>query len=137
MKSHMLTLVTGTLTALTLGVTSSVDDEQPATNGKSAAASKAESNDAPEGLVRLPKANDVWLDTKRKAVVVDGQVCLREGLLEMFACPKGTKEHESIVSLSCRAQEVHTGLLAAGAKPGSPVSFNPDYKAATGQIVDV
>src|SRR5262245_58615076 len=91
----------------------------------------------PDGLVKLSKTNDVWLDNKRKAVVVDGQVCLREGQLEMFACPKGTKEHESVVSLNCLAEEVHTGLLAAGGMPGTPVSFNPEYKAATGQIVDI
>ena len=91
----------------------------------------------PEGLTKLSEKNDVWLDTKRKAVVVDGQVCLRAGQLEMFACPKGTKEHESVVSLNCLAEEVHAGLLAAGAKPGSPVSFNPEYKPATGQVVDV
>ena len=76
----------------------------------------------PDGLVKLSKTGDVWLDTKRKAVVVDGQVCLREGQLEMFACPKGTKEHESIISLNSKAEEVHAGLLAAGAKPGSPVT---------------
>ena len=89
------------------------------------------------GLVKLTKEHDVWLDTKRKAVVVDGEVCLREGQLEMFACPKGTKEHESVVSLNCTADEVHTALLAAGAKPGNPVKFDPEYKAATGPIVDV
>jgi hypothetical protein len=94
-------------------------------------------DEPPEGLVKLSKTNDVWLDTKRKAVVVDGQVCLREGQLEMFACPKGTKEHESVVSLNCLAEEVHAGLLAAEAKPGTPVSFNPEYKAATGQIIDI
>jgi hypothetical protein len=93
--------------------------------------------DMPEGLVKLSQANDVWLDTKRKAVVVDGQVCLREGQLEMFACPKGTKEHESVVSLNCKAEEVHAGLLAVGAKAGKPVRFDPEYKAATGQIVDI
>jgi hypothetical protein len=35
------------------------------------------------------------------------------------------------------AEEVHAGLLAAEARPGSPVTFNPEYKAATGQIVDI
>src|SRR5436853_2750650 len=60
---------------------------------------------APEGLVKLFPKSDVWLDEKRKAVVVDGQVCLREGQLEMFACPRGTKEHESIVALNCQAQD--------------------------------
>jgi hypothetical protein len=91
----------------------------------------------PAELRRLSKNNDVWFDDKRNAVVVDGQVCLREGQLEMFACPKGTKEHESVVSLNCTAEEVHAGLLAAGAKPGKPVSFNPDYQPATGQIIDI
>ncbi len=92
---------------------------------------------SPEGLVRLSKKHDVWLDTKRKAVVVDGKICLREGQLEMFACPKGTKEHESIIALNCLPEEVHAGLLALGAKPGTPVKFDPEYKAATGEIVDI
>jgi len=113
--------------------------EPAAEKGKAAAdaAAQTPASGTPEGLVKLSERNDVWLDTKRKAVVVDGQVCLRAGQLEMFACPKGTKEHESVVSLNCMAEEVHAGLLAAGAKPGSPVSFNPDYKAASGPIVDV
>jgi hypothetical protein len=91
----------------------------------------------PEGLVKLFPKSDVWLDKNRKAVVVDGQVCLREGQLEMFACPRGTKEHESIVALNCQAQDVHAGLLAAEAKAGRPVSFDPEYKAASGQIIDI
>ncbi len=91
----------------------------------------------PEGMVRLSKKHDVWLDTKRKAVVVDGKICLREGQLEMFACPKGTKEHESIIALNCLPEEVHAGLLALGAKPGTPVKFDPEYKSATGEVVDI
>jgi len=94
-------------------------------------------DETPAELTKLSATGEVWFDKKRKAVVVDGQVCLREGQLEMFACPKGTKEHESVVSLNCKADEVHAGLLAAGAKPGKPVSFDPAYKAATGQIIDV
>ncbi len=136
MKTHMLTLVTGTLATLTLGVTSSVDDEQR-TNDKPAAESKAAVSETPEGLRKLPGSGEVWLDTKRNAVVVDGQVCLRQGQLEMFACPTGTKEHESVVSLNCQAEEVHTGLLLANAKPGSPVSYDPKYKPASGQIIDI
>jgi hypothetical protein len=91
----------------------------------------------PPGLVRLSKTHDVWLDTKRKAVVIDGEVCLREGQLEMFACPKGTKEHESVVALNCLPEEVHAGLLAAGAKTGTPVKFDPKYEPATGDIIDI
>src|SRR5262245_18482993 len=97
----------------------------------------AAADDPPPDLVKISKTGDVWFDKKRKAVVVDGQVCLREGHLEMFACPKGTKEHESVVSLNCQAFEVHAGLLGAEALPGTPVSFDPVYKPATGQIIDI
>jgi hypothetical protein len=107
---------------------------QPSAGGEKPAASAAA---ASEGLVKLSQTGEIWLDTKRKAVVVDGQVCLREGQLEMFACTKGTKEHESVVSVNCHAEEVHAGLLAVGAKPGRPVSFDPVYQAATGQVIDI
>jgi hypothetical protein len=110
---------------------------QPAVTSGAAAAANRVADAVPEGLTKLSKINDVWLDTKRKAVVLDGQVCLREGQLEMFACPKGTKEHESVVSLNCKAEEVHAGLLAVGAKPGAPVTFAPEYKPASGQIIDI
>lgn len=91
----------------------------------------------PTGARRMLKDQDLWLDEKRKAVLVDGEICLREGTLEMFACPKGTKEHESIIAVKCKPQYVHAALLAVGAKPGSPVKFDPEYKPATGQIVDI
>jgi len=89
------------------------------------------------GLKKITKDHDVYLDLKRKAVVIDGEVCLRQGMLEMFACPKGTKEHESVVSLNCTAEQAHAALLAVGAKPGTTVKFAPEYKPATGPIVDV
>jgi hypothetical protein len=91
----------------------------------------------PPGLKRMTKDYDIWIDTKRKAVVVDGQIALREGQLEMFACPKGSKEHESVVAVNAKPQFVHGALLAVGAKSGSPVQFDPDYKPATGQVIDV
>lgn len=110
-----------------------------ATLASNAAAQEAteKSAEANSELRKLFAEHDVWLDTKRRAVVVDGQVCLREGTLEMFACPKGTKEHESIIALNCLAEQIHAGLLAAGAKPGTPVRFDPAYLAATGQVIDI
>jgi len=141
MKASILSLAVGSLAAgalatLTVGAASLVDDDQATKNAKTASA-KGASADTPDGLKRLFETSEIWLDTRRKAVVVDGQVCLREGQLEMFACPKGTKEHEAVVSVNCQAYEVHAGLLAAGAKPGRPVSFDPAYKPATGQIIDI
>ena len=91
----------------------------------------------PPGMKRLSPEYDVWIDSKNHRVVLDGTVCLREGQLEMLACTKGTKEHESIISASTKAYLVHAALLAVGAEAGTPASFRPDYKPATGPEVDI
>ena len=90
-----------------------------------------------DGLVRLAKEQDIWLHPKKKWVVLDGVVCLREGQLEMFACPKETKEHESIIAVNSQARFVHAALLAVGSRVGHPVKFEPKYEAATGTVVDI
>lgn len=88
-------------------------------------------------LVKLSKDHSIWVDATRKLVVVDGEVAMREGALEMFACPKGTKEHESVIAVHCNGQLIHAGLLAVGAKADHPVRFNPEYVAASGSIIDI
>lgn len=91
----------------------------------------------PPGMKRIAKDGRVWIDPKNKRIVVDGYVAMRMGQLEMFACPAGTKEHESLVGLLTKAQYVHAGLLAVGAKPGSPVKFDPKYEIATGSRIGI
>jgi hypothetical protein len=91
----------------------------------------------PKGAKRLSEKYDVWLDPKQKAVIVDGQVSLREGMLEMFACTRNSKEHESIVSANTKAFVVHTALLYLGAEPGHPVQFVPKYRPPTGTEIEV
>ena len=79
----------------------------------------------PLGAKRLAPNNDSWLDAKHKQVILDGEICLRQGMLEMFACTRGSKEHESIVTLDTKAYLAHAALLALGAKTGGPAQFNP------------
>jgi hypothetical protein len=98
---------------------------------------KRDSLKIPKDWVRLAKEREIWIDKKNKQVIVAGQVCLREGMLELFACSMETKMHESVVSINARASEVHAGLLAIGAKPGKPVSFDPKYVPATGPKINV
>lgn len=92
--------------------------------------------DAPS-LKRLSKTDAVWIDENLKELVVRGTVVLDRGPLELFACPKGTKEHEAVVAVDAKAQIVHAGLLALGLEPGKPVSFDPKYVAATGPVVKI
>jgi hypothetical protein len=88
-------------------------------------------------LKRLSPAEDVWIDPQKKVVVVGGAIALDRGMIEVFACPKGSKEHEAIVATDSSAKLVHAGLLAIGLEPGNPVSFDPVYVPAKGQVVAI
>jgi uncharacterized protein (TIGR03067 family) len=88
--------------------------------------------------MKLDKLSDgLWIDKEHKRVVIDAEVCLREGSLEMLACPAGSKEHESVVAIVPRASFVHTALLAVGGESGRPVQFWPAYSPASGDRIDV
>lgn len=110
----------------------------------------------PTGMTRLHPTMPVWLDVPNKRVVMVGEVCLREGQLEMFACVRRTKEHESILTVPTAIAEfedpnfkgsgnpyaplalaVHVGLMAAGAEFGNPARFVPDYQPARGSEIEV
>jgi hypothetical protein len=139
MQTHLVTFTILQLALLVVasnGMASDAAEEEPA---QAAAPQQPETAPASRAgnLVRLAVDYDVWMDTKRKLVVVDGEICLREGMLEMFACPRGTKEHESIVAVNSRPYFVHTALLAVGAQAGRPVQFAPEYVPATGTTVDI
>jgi hypothetical protein len=91
----------------------------------------------PKGAVRLDPDNRIWADKKKKRVIVDGVIALREGPLEMLACIVGTKEHESVVAVYSKAFLIHAGLLAIGAEKGKPVQWRPEYQPPTGSEIRV
>lgn len=91
----------------------------------------------PAGMKRLAPDHRIWVDKKNRRVVVDGYVALREGQLEMLACIVGTKEHESVVAVFSKAQYLHAGLLAVGAKKGEHVKWDPKYEPPTGSEIKV
>jgi hypothetical protein len=90
-----------------------------------------------KGLLRPVPHFDVWWDKAGGRVVLAGTIVRREGYLEVFACLKGTKEHETIVAVQTEAKVVHAGLLFIGAEQGRPVRFEPEYRPATGQVIEV
>lgn len=97
-----------------------------------------------EGLKRFVEGNDLWVDVKNKRVVLAGRIVQRNEQipLELFACRKGTKEHEAIVAVDVTAFFVHACLVAAGGEFGHPVRFwtadrQPMYEAAEGCQVKV
>lgn len=97
----------------------------------------------PAGLGKGKKVNlgnNVHLEVlpdKKRVVMIDATICLREGMLEHLLCRKMTKEHESILKADIDAFIVHSALLAAGAEAGKPVQFDPKYQPAHGTTIKV
>ena len=77
---------------------------------------------SPEATKALRKLNlpGIKLNLEERCVDVNATVCLHKGLLELVACTKGTKEHESILSVAARPMHIHTAMLLMGASPGTP-----------------
>ena len=77
---------------------------------------------SPEAAEALSKLNlpGIKLNLKERCIDVNATVCLHEGLLELVACTKGSKEHESILSVAARPMHIHTAMLLMGASPGTP-----------------
>jgi hypothetical protein len=86
---------------------------------------------------QLAKGLAFEVEGKQRRVIVSATVCLREGQLEGLLCRNNTKEHEYILAANVDARQIHFALIAAGAKPGSPVRFVPRYAPATGSTIKV
>jgi len=73
----------------------------------------------------------VKINLKDRCVDVDAFFCLAEGALELIACTKDSKEHESIIAVEAKAKHIHTALLLIGAKSGNPAMQKPANKEKT------
>ena len=122
-------LLCGLLAAMPIDSTLKGDEPQGA---------EAPPTEAPlPGLKRLAPNAEVWLDPAKKQLVMRGEVVLRRGPLELFACLKRTKEHEAIVAVDTKAYVVHAGLIACGAEAGNPAKFQPVFTPARGTEIEV
>lgn len=80
---------------------------------------KTEQDALREALQRL-KLPGVNINVDEWSVDVDAVVTLHDGLLELIACTKDSKEHESLVAVNAKPSHIHTALLLIGANPGNP-----------------
>ncbi|NIP85955.1 MAG: hypothetical protein GTO03_10490 [Planctomycetales bacterium] len=87
----------------------------------------------PEGARQVSEEHHLWYDTQRKQVIVDGTICLRRGVLELLACQQ--KTHEAVIQLKSPPSAVHALLLLAGAEPGAPAVFHPEYRPPRGSPI--
>lgn len=77
----------------------------------------------PDGrTVRL--AEGVYINWRLHQVELGAEVVLREGYLELLACSRNTKEHESILRIRGRPLHVYQALGMLGLPDGRPPYFD-------------
>ena len=86
---------------------------------------KPATRSAPKATRKNVKLPGLVIDFQKRCVDLEGSICLDRGLLELVACTKGSKEHESIVAIQARPMHIHAALLLLGAKPGNPAMRKP------------
>jgi len=120
--------ITGVL--LSLFVVPAVAQEPP-TELPDASGKAAETGATPEPARKSIKLPGLLIDFQKRCVDVESTICLDEGMLELVACTKESKEHESIVAIDAKALHVHTALLALGARSGNPAMRKPIGEGGT------
>jgi hypothetical protein len=129
------------------GPTSGAAKESSAANTSTEKPAGTKRTVSPELRAALAKLElpGVRINLDEWSVDVDSRVCLRDGLLELIACTKDSKEHESIIVVDAKPSHIHAALLLLGAKAGNPAMQQPIdsemtrfiHKPPTGAAVDV
>jgi hypothetical protein len=83
------------------------------------------SSSAPASARKNVKLPGLVINFQQRCVDIEGSICLDEGMLELIACTKETKEHESIVAITAKPMHIHTALLLLGANNGNPAMRKP------------
>ncbi|MES2982356.1 MAG: YdjY domain-containing protein [Verrucomicrobiota bacterium] len=131
MKPSALFFKTALIAFACFAVNSPIHAEEPA---KEPAKAEAKVDEKPEGKAEAEAEKLIELTQNREELImpgmkimvkkgyidVDAKVCLTEGMLELIACTKDSKEHESLIMVEPKAAHIHAALLLIGAQPGNP-----------------
>ncbi|MCK6482863.1 MAG: hypothetical protein HUU22_05135 [Phycisphaerae bacterium] len=124
--------VRATLSALLVVTVVTADSMSRAASksfGRPPATSSATSPAEPGDRV-APFQDGVRINWTRREVEADGQVVLRHGYLELFACSGPHKVHESIVRLHAKPSHFYRALGLIGLTPGRPARWDEQSETA-------
>jgi hypothetical protein len=131
MKHSSLIFQSALLAMAWFTVVSPMRAEEPAKQPVEAESKTAEKPDAAdqkkaEELIKLSQNREelampgMKILVKKGYIDVEAKICLTEGMLELLACTKDSKEHESLIAVVPKAAHIHAALLLIGAQPGNP-----------------
>jgi hypothetical protein len=111
---HLMPCAVFFVLSLVLALAVSAQEQPPAKPAGDPAQAAQQTN---PGLFAADSGVRLLVDEKK--VELDGFICITKGLLELVACTRGGKDHESLVVLKCEAQDMHLALVSLGLKDGS------------------
>ena len=79
---------------------------------------------------KVVPVGDVRVYPVDRQVVLDAEVCLREGVLEFLMVAWQSKTHESVLHTKAKASHLHAGLLLLGLTPGKPARWSGEDEHA-------
>jgi len=131
MKHSSLIFQSALLAMAWFTVVSPMRAEEPAKQPVEAESKTGEKPDAAdqkkaEELIKLSQNREelampgMKILVKKGYIDVEAKICLTEGMLELLACTKDSKEHESLIAVVPKAAHIHAALLLIGAQPGNP-----------------
>ena len=69
--------------------------------------------------------------------MVGGRVALDDGLLEFFACPAGTKEHESVVAVAASVNSAVSLCLQARLASSTFAYYHASFVLLFGSVLSM
>lgn len=84
------------------------------------------------------KIGDVMVHSQKRHVSINGEVNMKEGLVEYLACTPTGKLHESVLKLFADPSHIQIALLLLGLEPGnSPIPFQGAPEIPRGAPLDI
>jgi len=84
------------------------------------------------------RVGSVTIDANQRRVTIDGHVNMSSGIVELLACARFGKTHESVFAMEAEPYHIQVGLLLLGLEPTKrPLRFQGDKDTPTGDSVEV
>ena len=84
---------------------------------------------------KILKFKGITADVTKRRIEVKGNISLESGLIEYYACVSGGKEHETLIMLDCKPEDLYVASQSLGLSPGKGVEFQGARTAPTGDKV--
>ena len=122
----------------TINITNSISRENNVPEEKSLTNSITTKPEIIKISDNILKVGDILIDIPTKAISMQGEVNMSDGLVEYLACTAEGKLHESVLKVNADPFHIQISLLLLGLKPGNrPIDFQGAPQTPCGAPVKI